>query len=85
MPGLHLMKIEYELFASFAGLKSDISGEKPGILDVAEGTTVDALVKQFHLPGDRPKMIFVNGRRANEDTVLKDGDRVGIFPLVAGG
>ena len=79
------MKIEYELFASFAGLGSDTSAEKPSILELSAGTTVGTLIKQLRLPKDRPKMIFINGRRVDENTLLKDGDRAGIFPLVAGG
>jgi len=50
-----------------------------------EGTTVGMLMERLHLPEDRPKMVFINGRRASEGTRLKDGDRAGIFPLVAGG
>lgn len=79
------MKIEYELFASFAGLGSDNPDGEPSILELPEGTTVDMLIRQLRLPEDRPRMIFINGRRVNESTDLKDGDRAGIFPLVAGG
>ena len=79
------MKIEYELFASFAVPGSRNSDGSPSILEIAVGTTVDVVLKQLGLPEDRPKLIFINGQHANEITPLKDGDRLGIFPPVAGG
>lgn len=79
------MKIEFVLFASFADHMPEHAEGKPCVMEVEEGTTVGSLTERLHLPEDRPKMIFVNGLRAKEDTLLSEGDRAGIFPLVAGG
>jgi len=79
------MKIEYVLYASFADYMPQKTGGKPCLLEVAEGTTVGMLVERLRLPESSTKMIFVNGLRVKEDSLLKEGDRAGIFPLVAGG
>ena len=48
-------------------------------------TPVRTLVKQLGIPEMKAKLIFINGVKGDLDTVLKDGDRVGIFPPVGGG
>ncbi|RLC05332.1 MAG: MoaD/ThiS family protein, partial [Deltaproteobacteria bacterium] len=55
------------------------------IADIEEGTTIRELLELSEVPPDACKIIFVNGVHAQEDEILKDGDRVGIFPPVAGG
>jgi len=50
-----------------------------------EGATVKNLLEKFQIPLDAPKVIFLNGIHARGDEVLKNGDRVGAFPPVAGG
>ena len=49
------------------------------------GTTVDRLVDRLSLPRQEVKLIFINGRKAQSDKELQDGDRIGIFPPVGGG
>ncbi len=80
------MKIELSLFASLAQYAPDKTGSHGRqITEVAEGTTITELLKSMELPIDKIKMIFLNGLHATGDEVLKDGDRVGVFPPVAGG
>ena len=80
------MKVELNLFASLARYASDKTGRRNNsILDVAEGTTIIGLLKVLDLPIDKVKMIFLNGLHATGDEVLREGDRVSVFPPVAGG
>ena len=80
------MKIELSLFASLAQYAPDKTGSHGHqILEVAEGTTIMELLKGLKLPIDKIKMIFLNGLHSTGEEVLKDGDRVGVFPPVAGG
>ena len=55
------------------------------MLDIAEGTTIVGLLESLEVPIDKVKMIFLNGLHATGDEVLGEGDRVGVFPPVAGG
>lgn len=80
------MKIELSLFASLAQYAPEKTGSHGNqILEIAEGSTIMGLLKGLNLPIDKIKMIFLNGLHATGEEVLKDGDRVGVFPPVAGG
>ena len=75
------ISIEIKLFATlqkFAPQASDAH-----VLEA--GTSVRTLVRQLGIPEIKAKLIFINGIKATLDSVLKDGDRLGIFPPVGGG
>ncbi|MCB2167720.1 MAG: MoaD/ThiS family protein [Deltaproteobacteria bacterium] len=52
--------------------------------DMAEGQNVEDLLQQAGIPKDDVKIAFVNSRIVGFDTVLSDGDRVGLAPAVGG-
>ena len=80
------MKVELSLFASLALYAPDKTGSHSHrTLDTTEGTTIIELLNNLEVPVDKVKMIFLNGLHATGDEVLKEGDRVGVFPPVAGG
>lgn len=79
------MKVNVVLFASLAAFQPDGSGgRRARTFELAEGTTIADVIKMLGLP-DEPRIVFVNQRHASEDATLSDGDRLGIFPPVAGG
>lgn len=51
----------------------------------SDGTTVEKILKDEGISKKIAKIIMINGRRQDIDFVLKDGDRVAIFPPVGGG
>jgi molybdopterin converting factor small subunit len=83
-PGVYVMKkahISLKLYATLANLKPD-NADRFG---VEPNTTVGQLADALGVPLKEMKLIFINGRKCGLDTLLKDGDRVGIFPPVGGG
>jgi len=52
---------------------------------VNPGLSVGDLLEELHISESLAKLIFINGKKGDPDAVLKDGDRVGIFPPVGGG
>ena len=80
------MRIEVRLYASLARYMP-AQGTKgfPEMMEVAEGLTIQELLQQLKVPVDSVKVIFLNGLHASGDQVLRQGDRVGVFPPVAGG
>jgi molybdopterin converting factor small subunit len=74
------MKVELNLYASLARFVP-----RSGLLDVGENTTILGLLRQLDVPMDKVKIIFLNGIHAGGDETLREGDRVGVFPPVAGG
>ena len=73
--------IEIKLFATLKGFMPD-SAENYAI---KPGTTIHTLIQQLDLPENQVKLIFINGVKADRTTVLKGGERIGIFPPVGGG
>jgi sulfur-carrier protein len=79
------MKVEIALFASLSQYHPDGQGGRdPRTYTLDETTSVADIIEKFGLP-DQPRVVFLNGRHAPEDTVLAEGDRLAIFPPVAGG
>jgi molybdopterin synthase sulfur carrier subunit len=80
------MKIQLNLFASLTHYLPDPEGAGfPKLVEIEEGTTIETLLDHLKIPREQPKIIFLNGIHAEGTTVLKEGDRLGIFPPVAGG
>ena len=52
--------------------------------ELVSGETVEDLVVRTGISREDVKIAFVNSRRVNLDTVLSDGDRVGLAPAVGG-
>lgn len=79
------MQITLALFAKYASrYPVPGSGREPRQLEVADGSTVGQVAEQIGLAGE-PRITFVNNRHANDDVVLSAGDRLAIFPPIAGG
>ncbi len=77
------MKVEVRLFASLSKYTPEGLGD--GETDVPEGCTAGELLERLGVPADLVKVVFVNGVHAPPERELQAGDRVGIFPPVAGG
>ncbi len=79
------MTIDVALFAYLSVYQPDGQGGRQSRpLEIAQGTTVAGVIAQLALP-DAPRVVFVNGRHAADEYTLSAGDRLAIFPPVAGG
>jgi molybdopterin converting factor small subunit len=47
--------------------------------------TVAELAEHLGIPIDSVKIVMINGRHQQPDHLIKDGDRVALFPAVGGG
>ncbi|MDR2422635.1 MAG: MoaD/ThiS family protein [Deltaproteobacteria bacterium] len=54
-------------------------------MEMPNSATAKDLAEKLGLPLSEIKIVMLNGRRADLDARLKDGDRVGYFPAVGGG
>lgn len=79
------MNVELCLYASFMSrLPANCDGNTC-IMELSEGTTIRQLLDRIGIPEETPKLLFVNGLHAKEHDVLKGGDRLAVFPPIAGG
>jgi sulfur carrier protein ThiS len=77
------MKVKVKCFSTL--VKADVCdyhGAKEH--DVPEGTTVKDLVDKLSLPADEIKIMFVNSKEVEANTVLKDGDQIAFSPVTGG-
>jgi sulfur carrier protein ThiS len=74
------MKVELNLYASLARFVP-----RTGPMEIDGETTILGLLRRLDVPMEKVKIIFLNGIHASGDETLREGDRVGVFPPVAGG
>ena len=74
------MRIELKCYATLARFAPLSEG-----VDVPESATVADVITSLGMPQDEIKLIFINGVHVSADTILKQGDRLGLFPPVGGG
>jgi molybdopterin synthase sulfur carrier subunit len=74
------MKVELNLYASLARFVP-----RTGPMEVDGETTILGLLRRLDVPLEKVKIIFLNGIHASGNETLREGDRVGVFPPVAGG
>ena len=54
-------------------------------MTIEPGQSIREVLDTIGMPQEKAKLIFVNGIKGDLDTVLSGGERVGLFPPVAGG
>ena len=74
------MKVKVKLFAT---LRQDRFAEQE--FEVENGTDVDFLLQKFNLKREEVPIIFINGRHADFDAVLRENDDIAFFPPIGGG
>lgn len=82
------MQVDVKLFASLRKKIPPSSGRPAGksTIELPDDATLADLIYQLDIPPDLAQMVLVNGEQTREcGHTLADGDRVSIFPPVAGG
>ncbi len=79
------MQIEIQLFASLRCYLPDGDGAAVVQMEVPGDATVGWVLDSLRVPREAAKLIFVNHLRAQLGQTLRTGDRMGVFPPVAGG
>lgn len=79
------MEVEVRVFS---GLESFIPGTTFGQsipVTITEGFTGRELLKKLNIPEEKVFTFLVNGVHKDFEVLLKNGDRVSLFPAVGGG
>ena len=78
-------KIEVRLFAYLRDLHPEAKKDGVLVIPLDKRLDVGALITGLKLPAKEISLVMVNGKHQRDDYILKDGDRVGIFPMIGGG
>ena len=74
------MNVEAKLFATLR--KAPLQQER---IPLQDGATVRDLLENLEVPSAEVAVVLVNGRHAQLDQRLWDGDKIALFPPIAGG
>jgi molybdopterin converting factor small subunit len=79
------MKVFVKLYAAFRQHHPGPNRSVPLEVEMAEGAVASDLAAALKLPAGLLRSVFINNAAATPDTVLHEGDQVGLFPPVVGG
>jgi molybdopterin converting factor small subunit len=74
-------RIKLKLYATLQGFLPPEGEDLP----ISPGISVQELIGRLNLPVEKAKLIFIDGVKADLQSKLNGGERVGIFPPVGGG
>ncbi len=77
------MNVSVRLFADFKQYSPQRSEEIE--LALSPGQNVAQVLVELNIPPQKPKVVLLNGRPAQDDDSLREGDKLVIFPPVEGG
>ncbi len=80
-----MIEVEVRLYATLRKYSPGTGVGEPVVLEVPDGARLADLLARLGVPKGEMKVAFVNNRRQGDDYQLARGDRVAIFPPVAGG
>ncbi|MBF0481000.1 MAG: MoaD/ThiS family protein [Desulfovibrionaceae bacterium] len=75
------MRVTLKCFATLGRFQPENAADFP----LKPPETVERLIARLGIPEEEVAVVFVNGVHAPRETLLADGDRVGLFPAVGGG
>jgi molybdopterin converting factor small subunit len=80
------MNIEVKVFYNLAEYLPPESLNQKNCISLEEGSNIKTILEKLGIPEQMTKVILVNGiKPTSNETPLKDGDLVAIFPPLAGG
>jgi molybdopterin converting factor small subunit len=79
------VRVEVQLHATLASFLPPGSRDGVAIVEVVEPATVGTIIARLAIPPELSRVVLVNGHDVEDDTVLRPGDVVDVFPPLAGG
>ena len=75
------LKVNVKLFASIRKFSQKDNLE----INIEEGSSVKDLLSKIGIPQDEPLLIIINESTRGKETLLREGDTLCLFPIIAGG
>lgn len=77
------MKVNLKCFSTLGNDAACDYGEST-VYELTDGQTVADAAMRAGVAREDVKIVFVNNRKSDLETVLKDGDQIGLAPAVGG-
>ena len=78
-------KVEVRLYASLRKYHPTPKSSEAVVMSLDNEAKLGDLLDKLKIPGQEIGVLMVNGNWQKESYLLKEGDRIGIFPLIGGG
>lgn len=79
------MEITVVLYATLGRYHPQLKGVEPFKVQLPEGATVQHLLEHLGIAKGEVKQVVIGHRSCTEGCFLQEGQRVAIFPPIAGG
>jgi len=79
------MIVKVKLFATLRKYLPGLELGKAADINLEPDSSIADLYNFLQIPLEEIKLAYVNGIYCEPDTILKDGDEIGIFPPIGGG
>ncbi len=80
-----LINVQVRLYATLRKYRPDVPHGQSITVQLTAGSTISDLLQELGIPEAETKQSFVNGIIREAEHHLAEGDRLGIFPPIAGG
>ena len=80
-----MSKIEIRLFASLRKYHPDSGDSGAFTMELNDKASLGNLIDELKIPRQEIGVLMVNGTWQKENYLLRNEDRVGLFPLIGGG
>ena len=80
-----MITIEVRLYATLRKYYPSLGIGEPLVMALDDKAKLGNLLNELKLPKEEVKMALVNGKWEDENYLLRDGDRIGIFSPIGGG
>ena len=77
------MKVNLKCFSKLVN-PDTCDFDESTLYEIADGDSIESLVQRAGIAKEDVKIVFVNSRKVDFNTVLTDGDQVGLAPAVGG-
>ncbi|MCL0091886.1 MoaD/ThiS family protein [Dehalococcoidales bacterium] len=78
-----MITVEVRLYASLQ--KYSLRRDEPLVIRLNDKAKLGDLLDELKIPKEEIKVALVNSKWEEENYLLQDGDRIGIFPPIGGG
>lgn len=82
---LVLINVEVALYATLRRYNPHGESSDPFPMQLAAGSSIAHLLEILKIPPQESKQVFVDNVRREKNYVLQEGQRVAVFPPIAGG